>query len=153
MVLARRTFARPRAHPPVRHRPVPDRPPLQLLLAPQLGPVSRQSAEDPARGPRGLRPRAPLSRSGAHVSGVWSLPRPLPLPHTLFPPPNEPPPAAGPTGRKRNSKRLTRGPGPACHWPANRERRHPGARRARLFSLLTFFHSRPPRRGGRERKI
>jgi len=127
-------LARPRPAQPVRssHR---------------LDPVSRRSAEDPVRDPRGLRPRAPLSRSGAHVSGVWSRarPHPIPLPHTLFPPPNEPAPRPAPPAGRKTARGLTRGPGPACHWP-RQQGKAPG--RARLFPCPPFpFSVLPPRRG------
>jgi hypothetical protein len=133
---------------------VPDRPPLQLLPfgppARTLEPhhthrpgkpaIRRGSGQGPARPTTTCRP---LSRSGAHVSGVWSRGRPSPpppaCPHTLFPPPNKPE-RAGPTGCEGNWHKGRARVSPARATGKAERRPGPGARRPRLF-LGLLFHS------------
>jgi hypothetical protein len=84
-----------------------------------------------ARGPPPLRPRAPLSRSGAHVSGVWSPPR---AGGPAQPPPgpaNQPAPHAFPTTER--TRAAPRGAGPTPPRPMGarnrRGRKQPGLTR------------------------
>jgi hypothetical protein len=82
----------------------PARPPVRSSHTTHIVPVNRRSAEDPARDPRGLRPRAPPCQDPVltWVACGPEAARPrLPCPHTLFPPPNKPE-RAGPTGCEGN---------------------------------------------------
>jgi hypothetical protein len=140
------TSARPRAHThphrgtgPAARCP-PDRPPLQLLLAPRpYAPATQRPGQPPIRRGSGLGPARPTTRSGAHVSGVWSHDSP-PAPHAFPTTERTCPRPAPPAGRKQQGSDRRARPRMSL---ARQQGKAPGRKTSAAFPCLRFFFHSP----------